>query len=331
VTNLRDIKKRINSVTSTQQITRTMEMVATAKIKRATDRIVAATPYATAMAGVLVSLVNRTKNAKNPLMLKHQTLDKVIVIVIASDRGMAGGFNSSVLRAADHYISQMETYDIACDVIACGRKAIAYFKYRQIPVVLSLLASSADPTITDANRISAYVIDSYTAGQSDQVILFYNHAKNVADQTLRLEQVLPITDLSSDQDADVDWEAVYVDESAKTAAAGTSAKISEAQERTHLTSGNGEVGEDYYEYMPTPRAVLDVLLPDYVRTRIYHALLDSAAGEQGARRKAMKSATDNANEMIATLMRMYNRARQTAITTEIAEIVGGAAALEVDD
>ena len=326
--NLRDIKKRISSVTSTQQITRTMEMVATAKIRRATDRIVAATPYATAMAEVLKSVADRTAKPRNPLLLTHPTLSKVIVIVIASDRGMAGGFNSLVLRSADRFITQMQDYDISCDIVACGRKADAYFKYRKLPVALTLRGNSADPSIADAGLIASYVIDSYTKDQTDQVIMFYNHAKNVADQVLRLEQVLPITQLGIDQETDVDWNKIFADESANTAAHGTGEKISEAKNHARLAQVQATIEENPYEYAPSATAVLDVLLPDYVKTRIYHALLDSAAGEQGARRKAMKSATDNANEMISTLLRMYNRARQGAITTEITEIVGGAAALE---
>jgi F-type H+-transporting ATPase subunit gamma len=332
VANLRDIKKRIGSVTSTQQITRTMEMVATAKIRRATDRIVAATPYALAMAEVLRSVARRTKRPKNPLLVTYDKLDRIVVIVVASDRGMAGGFNSTVLRTAEDFCWAASAHGIYCEIIACGRKAETYFKYRNMPMSMVLGNVSADPTIVDASRIASYCIDRYTKRSIQQVVMFYNHAKNVADQVLKMEQILPITQLQfADEYALNDqgeWEQGVGDESAKTASHDASEKLNAAQVQASFGAHDEDAGIYGYEYDPSPAAVLNVLLPDYVKTRIYHGLLDSAAGEQGARRKAMKSATDNANEMIQTLLRMYNRARQSAITTEITEIVGGAAALE---
>ena len=326
--NLRDIKRRINSVTSTQQITHTMEMVATAKIRRATDRIVASTPYASAMAEVLHSVARHTKDPKNPLLKRYDSLDRIVVIVVASDRGMAGGFNSSVLHSAENFLWSMASHGVFCEIIACGRKADAYFKYRNMKTVMTLNGSSADPTIVDAQRIASYCIDRYVNDKIQQVILFYNHAKNVADQVLHLEQVLPIIHLDFAEEPDVEWNEPYDDESAKTASFGVSEALQTATESSQLQHNTSLLDNNPYEFDPSAAAVLDTLLPDYVKIRIYHALLDSAAGEQGARRKAMKSATDNADEMIATLMRMYNRARQSAITTEITEIVGGAAALE---
>jgi len=367
VANLRDIQRRINSVVSTQQITRTMEMVATAKIKRATDRIVAATPYSAAMVEVLQSVARRTRKPDNPLLTPHQSVNKIIVIVIASDRGMAGGFNSSVLRTAENFIAGMGERGIACELVTCGSKANNYFRPRETPIVLNMNAASSDPTIVDAQRIASFVIKSYTGGNCDQVVMFYNHARNVADQELRLEQVLPITSLDKDFEYGEQWEAMLHNEAEEIAALHASNTTSSIRSSSDTVaprhdSGDGDgqaqetsvvvkvaVGDTRermnealenaknvvqeenilnYEFVPSATAVLSMLLPDYVKTRIYHALLDSAAGEQGARRKAMKSATDNATEMINTLMRIYNRVRQSAITTEITEIVGGATALE---
>ncbi|MCL2631844.1 MAG: ATP synthase F1 subunit gamma [Coriobacteriia bacterium] len=350
--NLRDIKRRINSVVSTQQITRTMEMVATAKIRRATERIVQATPYATAMASVLQSVARRTRKPKNPLLLQHSKTSNIIVIVVSSDRGMAGGFNSSVLRTAEHFIAEMTERQIGCEIIACGSKAAAYYRDRSTPVAFDMRGNSADPTIIDAQRIASFVIDSYTSGKSDQVVMFYNHARNVADQEIRLEQVLPITQLDNDFQFGEEWESMMEGGSARVIASRVKEGVGDI-ERSEMTAEdvadatisrltNGTNGTDQqeessdeddqivqrYEFEPSATVVLNSLLPDFVKIRIFHALLDSAAGEQGARRKAMKSATDNATEMIDTLMRLYNRARQGAITTEITEIVGGAAALE---
>jgi F-type H+-transporting ATPase subunit gamma len=362
VANLRDIQRRINSVVSTQQITRTMEMVATAKIKRATDRIVAATPYSSAMAEVLRSVARRTRKPNNPLLLLHESVKRIIVIVITSDRGMAGGFNSTVLRTTDNFVADMTSRGIECEIVTCGSKASAYFRTRNIPVTMTMRASSADPTIVDASRIASFVVDGYTREKCDQVLMFYNHARNVADQELRLEQVLPITQLDREFELGGEWESLLHDEVTQSSGSqkplvndgihstrswssggaedlgitpSVAARVAVGDVRDRMESALGQsrlAGDETiyqnYEFVPSATAVLNILLPDYVKTRIYHALLDSAAGEQGARRKAMKSATDNATEMINTLMRLYNRARQGAITTEITEIVGGAAALE---
>lgn len=293
--NLRDIKKRINSVQSTKQITRTMEMVAAAKIRRASDRIAAATPYSKSMDEVMDSVAEHAAELDNPLLARREDMRRALVITIVSDSGLAGGFNANVLREVEHYLAARKVDGAECDIIACGKKAISYFKYRRIEPVKSFRDLSADPTIKEAREIAAYAIDQYSTENVDEVVIVYNHARNAADQDLMREVVLPI-DTSHDNDAEKDG-----------------------------TEDNPLAG---YEYEPSPADVLDKLLPAYVETSVYHALLDSAAAEQGARRRAMKAATDNASDMVTTLNRVYNQARQGAITTEISEIVGGAAALE---
>jgi F-type H+-transporting ATPase subunit gamma len=327
VASLKDIQKRINSVNSTKQITRTMEMVATAKIRRATDRIVAATPYAMAMVEVLQSVASRSTGYENPLLAENTGAGRVGMIVVASDRGLAGGFNSNVLRAADKFVAEAQAEGKECAIIACGKKAIAYFNYRKLPITLAFRDLSADPTSDEAREIADTVVAAYEEKRTERVVVFYNHAKNVADQIMTMEQILPITQYDYHEIGEGESEAIYLDESAKAAAAGASERLVQArQHAAELKSAPEQQGG--FEYEPSDEAVLNELLPAYVETRIFHALLDSAAGEQGARRKAMKSATDNANEMVSTLTRVFNRARQGAITTEITEIVGGAAALE---
>ncbi|MDR1358622.1 MAG: F0F1 ATP synthase subunit gamma, partial [Coriobacteriales bacterium] len=190
--NLKDIKKRITSVESTKQITRTMEMVATAKIRRATDRIVAATPYATAMLEVLEAVASKASGVDSPLLHTHEHLKRIVVICVVSDRGLAGGFNYNVLRAADRFIQERAAEGIACDVIVCGKKGLPYFKYRKISVALSFRDQSADPELAQAREIGSYIIEAYSSGHVDQVVVFYNHAKNVADQVVTAEQILPI-------------------------------------------------------------------------------------------------------------------------------------------
>jgi F-type H+-transporting ATPase subunit gamma len=304
-----------------------MEMVATAKIRRATDRIVAATPYAMAMVEVLQSVARRSSGYENPLLATRNDSGRIAVIVVVSDRGLAGGFNSNVLRAADRFIARMKAEGLEFEIITCGKKALGYFNYRKLPVTLSFRDQSADPTADQAREIASFVIDSYTNNRVDQVVIFYNHAKNVADQVQRLEQILPIETVSHHEVGEGEEDAVYLDESAKAAAAGASEKLAQARRKAEEVSAS-DVPQGDFDYEPSMEAVLNELLPSYVETRIFHALLDSAAGEQGARRKAMKAATDSATDMVTTLTRVFNRARQGEITTEITEIVGGAAALE---
>jgi F-type H+-transporting ATPase subunit gamma len=326
--NLKVIKKRITSVESIKQITRTMEMVATAKIRRATDRIIAATPYSMAMLEVLEEVAERATGADSPLLLVHPEVDRVVVICVVSDRGLAGGFNYNVLRMADRYIQAQRAAGIECDVVVCGKRGLPYFKYRKTPVVMSFRDQSADPQYVQAREIASYIIQSYTEGLADRVVIFYNHTKNVAEQVTTTEQILPV-DSYAFKDIGVDDSGVSnMDEGAKALVASQKKALEKAKESAKEVSLADDRVISGFDYEPSATAVLDELIPSYIETRIFHALLDSAAGEQGARRKAMKSATDNASDILTTLKRVYNRARQGAITTEITEIVGGAAALE---
>lgn len=290
--NLRDIKKRITSVESTRQITRTMEMVATAKIKKAQEKIEAARPYALAMMEVLGNVARYAKGAEHPLLATHESRKRVVVIAVTSDRGLAGAFNSNILRLAENVISEETAAGVTADVIAVGKKAASYFKYRGIEPVAVYRDISDKPTFADAKAIAAHVIGAYSEEELDAVYVAFNRFKNVAEQKPEIHQLLPI------------------------------------ERRVVEDAAEGSDVRAEYTFEPNPEAVLELLLPTYVETLVFRALMESAASEHGARRTAMKSATDNASEMITTLTRSYNRARQAAITNEIAEIVGGAAALE---
>ncbi|MFD0703023.1 ATP synthase F1 subunit gamma [Slackia equolifaciens] len=303
--NLHDIDKRIKSISSTKQITRTMEMVAGAKVKHATERIYAATPYSESMTEMLQGVAERVQASENPLLEKRENVKRILAVAVVSDRGLAGGFNSNVLRSVEKTIRAKKAQGVEVEVIACGKKAIGFFKYRKINPVLEFADLSADPTFEEAKQIADYAVKAYEEGSVDEVVLVYNHAKNAAEQVLREEIILP-----------VDTQAVMA------AAAGSSLDAADAADQSADTVSAS------LEFEPEPADVLQRLLPAYLRTSIYHALIDSAAGEQAARRTAMHSATENANEIVETLSRLYNRVRQGAITTEINEIVGGAAALE---
>ena len=293
--NLRDIKQRIDSTHSTRQITRTMEMVSTAKIKKAQERIEAARPYALSMMEVLGNVARFAIGAQHPLLVEHDKRERVIVISVTSDRGLAGAFNSNIIRLTETLMREENDGGSQVDLIAVGKKAGAYFRYRGVEPIAAYRDISDKPTFADAKSIAAHVIGAYSAGECDAVFIAFNHFKNVADQEAEIHQLLPIE----------------------------RRVMAEAAEDVEAAKINAE-----YQFEPDPESVLELLLPTYVETLIYRALMESAASEHGARRKAMKSATDNASEMITTLTRSYNRARQAAITQEIAEIVGGAAAQE---
>lgn len=305
--NLHDIERRISSVSSTKQITRTMEMVAAAKIRRASERVENALPWACAISDMLISTAKYAPLSSESLLQVHDEIKRALVVVVASDRGLAGGFNSNVLKHADKLIHRLESEGVEVEVAACGKKAIGYFNYRGIKPVFEFAGHSADPTYEEAAELSLYSGDGYHYDKLDEVFIVYNHAKNAAEQTLVEQQVLPIKEESY---ADLlglnDGEDVF---------------------KQFLEQDLEKLPGDI-DFEPDAESVMYYLMKAYLRNCFYYALIDSAAGEQGARRNAMKSATDNANEMVSTLTRLYNRVRQGAITTEINEIVGGAAALE---
>jgi len=290
--NLRDIKKRIVSVQSTRQITRTMEMVSTAKIKRAQERIEAARPYALAMMELLGNVTRYASGAVHPLLEERPERRRVVAIAVTSDRGLAGAFNSNILRITETYMREMKAAGTEVDLITVGKKAAAYFLYRGVTPIAQYRDISDKPTFADAKSIANHVIRAYSEAEIDEVSVIFNRFVNVADQSPENHRLLPIA-------------ATVLDEAAHSA----------------------DVSAEYM-FEPDAEEVLGALLPSYVEALIFRALMESAAAEHGARRKAMKSATDNASEMITTLTRSYNRARQAAITTEISEIIGGAAALE---
>jgi len=232
----------------------------------------------------------------------HESEDGVLFILIASDRGLAGGFNITLQRDVESRIRKLRAAGKRAEVITCGTKPTDYFRYRGIKPVLSFTGISAEPTTDEAMRIASFVIDGFVSGGFDRVDIVYNHARNRVQQEVVDEQLLPVDKASM---------------------------VVPAAPRTRESLDKVEPKE-YTDFLfdPSPARVLGYLMPAYIRTVIHHALLDSAAAEHGARRRAMKAATDNANEAITTLNRTYNRIRQGSITTELNEIIGGASALE---
>lgn len=300
--NLRDIKARINSITSTSQVTRTMEMISTARIRRALERAQQAAPYKDAITRMLANVANAGFDESQPLLHTHPKENCVLYILIASDRGMAGGFNINLQRQVQREMEALEAKGEQTQIITCGRKPTEYFTFRGKKPVMSFEGISSEPTMDEADQIASYLMDGYANGNLDRVVVYYQHAKNRVDQEQVIEQLLP---LSEEQ-----------------------LKMPNKPRTREALSDIESVRYSEMEFDPSASEVLSYLMPAYIRTVIFHALLDSAAAEHGARRRAMQSATDNAKEIISSLSRTYNRERQGSITTELNEIVAGAAGLE---
>ena len=291
---LRDIKKRIGSVHSTRQITRTMEMVATAKLKRAQTRIENARPYALAIAEVLGNVVRFVGDVKHPLLEVREDRKRVCVISIVSDRGFAGAFNSNIIRLTERMLAEYAGDGVDVELITGGKKALGYFRYRGVEPAVSIVGRSDAPVYADARSIAQHVMREYEAGAIDAVYVLFNRFKNIAEQVPEMHQLLPIEhDTLEQAEADVQARGLNLE----------------------------------YLFEPTSAEVLASMLPTYVEALIYRSMLESAAAEQAARRTAMKSATDNAGNVIAELKLVYNKTRQAAITKELSEIVAGAAAV----
>lgn len=300
--NLREISRRMSSIKNTMQITRTMEMISTARIRKALDRAEQAKPYKDAITRMLANVASAGFDGSEPLLAKHLEEKHVLFVLVGSDRGLAGGFNIAPQREVEHEMLRLAEKGVKSSIITCGRKPTEYFTTRKMEPVMSFVGISSEPTMDEADRISSYVTTGYINGDLDRVMLVYWHAKNRVDQTQVTEQLLPI---GSDK--------LTMPNKPRTREA-----VTEIQ------------GEEFTEFLffPSAEKVLGHLLPAYFRTVIFHALLDSAAAEHGARRRAMQSATDNAKEVLDNLGRTYNRERQGAITTELTEIIGGTSALE---
>ena len=246
--NLRDIKKRISSVTTTKQITRTMEMVSTAKIRRALDRSKQAEPYKEALTDVMLTVAGDAScSGTDPMLQKHESVKHGLIVVIASDRGLAGGFNTTVERTAEKLAASWANDGIECEIIACGRKPATYFRDRA-NVIMHFEGNSSEPDFNQARMISSHICDAYRAGELDRVELVYHHAKNRVDQELRVEHLLPL-----------DPEMIAM-------AHGPRKNETDAPKRISST----------FEFVPSPEHVLGKLVPSYILTVIYQALTDPA-------------------------------------------------------
>ncbi len=292
--NLKEVRNRIVSVNSTQQITKAMKMVAAAKLRRAQDNIMRIRPYAVKLDGILSNLSSALEDASDNPYAAEREVKRLLVVVVTSDRGLAGAFNSNVIKAVNTYVNENYAGLYATgnvEFICAGKKGFESITRRKdiAPINGDYVGIFADLKFDQAKDAAEWCMERFVSGYYDKVIVVYNQFKNVATQLVVTEQFLPI-------------EAV-------------------AQETGQVTSNTD------YLYEPSQKEIVEELIPKSLKIRFYKYLLESNASEHGARMTAMDKATDNAKELLKELKLVYNRSRQAAITKEILEIVGGAEAL----
>ena len=288
----RILRRRIKTVQSTKKITRAMELIAASRIVKAQQRVAAARPYAEQITEVMRNLASGGSGLDHPL-LKQRDVKNVGFVVISADRGLAGAYNSTVIRRAERAIVAERDKGHGYSLTTAGRKAEGYFRYRGFKLDEALSGFSEKPTYEDARDLAAGQIKRFEDGDVDRVELVYTRFLSMGSQKVDVVRLLPL---------DVE-------------------KVAGSSESAGARAD--------YEFEPEPSRILERLVPRYVEGRIFAALLDAAASEQAARQRAMKSATDNAEELIKRLSIVANKVRQAGITTEIMEIVGGAEALRM--
>ncbi|WP_105970733.1 F0F1 ATP synthase subunit gamma [Streptomyces geranii] len=292
---LRVYKRRIKSVTATKKITKAMEMIAASRVVKAQRKVAASAPYATELTRA-VTAVGTGSNTRHPLTTEAETPTRSAVLLLSSDRGLAGAFNSNAIKAAEKLTARLEAEGKEVDTYIVGRRGLAHYNFRERKVVESWSGFTDEPTYADAKKVAAPLIEAIekeTAdGGVDELHIVYTEFVSMMTQNAVDGRLLPLR----------------------------------LEEVAAESTGKGEI-LPLYDFEPSAEDVLDALLPRYVESRIYNAMLQSAASKHAATRRAMKSATDNAGDLITTLSRLANAARQAEITQEISEIVGGTAAL----
>ena len=283
----REIKTKIKSVQNTRKVTRALEMVSASKIRKAQERMKGSRPYARLMTQLIGHIAKANSEYTHPFMAEHAAIKRVGYIIVSSDRGLAGGLNSQMFRKILLDMREWQGKGAEIDLVCVGQKAATFFRRLNVSMIGSVTHLGEKPRLDQLIGVSKVMLDSYSAGTLDRVFLCYNDFINTMTQKPRMDQLLPLPPSESLQTR-FDWD---------------------------------------YIYEPSPEVVLDHVMTRYVESLIYQALLENIASEHAARMVAMKSASDNANKLIETLQLIYNKARQAAITQEISEIVGGAAAV----
>jgi F-type H+-transporting ATPase subunit gamma len=289
----RELKRRIRSIRKTRQITRTMEMVSTSKLKRASDRVHAARPFAERLGQVIGRLLDPELRERYPLLRQPEKVRRAAIIVITSNRGLAGAFNTNIIKEARTLLRRLRADGVDVELHLVGKKGVSFFRFQREPIETQRTDITDRPTVEDAISVVDTLREAFERGDLDEVHVVYAQFRSAMSTPPAVNRILPVS-------ADL---------------AEKAADAAEGQQLSFILS-------------PSADEILNRLLPLYVRNSVYRALVETAAAEHGARRTAMKNATDSAGDMLDALNRTYNRARQAMITQEIAEIVGGAAALE---
>ena len=303
----RVLRRRIRATRSMKKITKAMELVATSRIAKAQERVAASRPYAAAITQVLTALASNA-NVDHPLLVPRPVVRRAGVLVITSDRGLCGGYNANAIRTAEQLISRLRDEGKKVTLYVVGRKGVAFYRFRNRAIEESWTGFSEQPTFADARRIGETLIAAFVAGADDLDESEEGH--HGVDGVLGVDELHVVH---------TQFRSLMTQLPAANFLAPMQVEEREASEAEALPPA--------YEFEPDADQLLDALLPKYINTRIYAALIDAAASESAARRRAMKAASDNADEMIKSLTREMNAARQAAITQEISEIVGGANAL----
>ena len=283
----REIKTKIKSVQNTRKVTRALEMVSASKIRKAQDRMKTSRPYARAMKQVIGHLAQANTDYQHPFMVERKDVKRVGFIIVSSDRGLAGGLNNNLFRKMLGEIRQWNEKGVEVDVVTIGQKASVYFRRVKVNMLASVSHLGDTPKLDQLIGVIKVMLDAYTEGKLDRVYLVYNDFVNTMTQRAAFDQLLPLPEADT-QVSHHDWD---------------------------------------YLYEPDAQTVLDHVITRYIESLVYQAVLENVASEHAARMVAMKAASDNATKLIGTLNLVYNKARQAAITQEISEIVGGAAAV----
>ncbi|MFC5571058.1 F0F1 ATP synthase subunit gamma [Lysobacter yangpyeongensis] len=283
----REIKTKIKSVQNTRKVTRALEMVSASKIRKAQDRMKASRPYARAMKQVIGHLAQANTDYQHPYLVGRKDVKRVGYLIVSSDRGLAGGLNNNMFRKLLGEIRKWQEQGVEVDVVTVGQKASVFFRRVKVNMLATVTHLGDTPRLEQLVGVIKTITDAYSEGKVDQVFLAYNDFVNTMVQRATFDQLLPVPPAEA-QVAHHDWD---------------------------------------YIYEPNEKTVLDHVLTRYIESVVYQAVLENLASEHAARMVAMKSASDNATKLIGTLQLVYNKARQAAITQEISEIVGGAAAV----
>ncbi|RZL34010.1 MAG: ATP synthase F1 subunit gamma [Pedobacter sp.] len=292
--NLKEVRNRIASVQSTQQITKAMKMVSAAKLKRATNAIIALRPYATKLKEILGNLSASLEGSSSPFIQEREP-NKVLIVTVSSNRGLAGAFNMNVIKAANNLIAEKYSEQLKngnVSIISIGKKTQDFYEKRKYNVIGNNNEVFSALTFENVTKITDAIMAGFIKGEFDKVEVVYNRFRNAAVQFITTEQLLPLP------------------------------KAEEAEAKTEKKSANVD-----YILEPSQEEIVEQLIPKSIKIQLYKAVLDSHASEHGARMTSMDKATENAGELLKALKLSYNQARQAAITTELTEIVSGAAAL----